>query len=253
MNIPWWLIGLVPAGLMVFLAFEGIRSSLRTALILFTRRGLRSCCCWRSSSSATAATTGCRCTRSTPAASPNGFSGLTTGFVFAALSFVGFEAAATLGDEAREPRRIVPRAVLLSVLARRRRSTCSASGPRSSASARRRPTRSTAPSTPWNDLAATYASWMKWPVIIASVSSMFAVMINSSNGIVRILNTMGREGLLPRVARVHRPASACTPSHAVFATGALRGRRWRWSSARSAAASAIRSAARTSTATSASC
>src|SRR3954451_12489716 len=35
-NIPWWLIGMVPAGLMVFLAFEGIRSSLRTALVLFT-------------------------------------------------------------------------------------------------------------------------------------------------------------------------------------------------------------------------
>ena len=35
-NIPWWLIGLVPAGLMVLLAFEGIRSSLRTALVLFT-------------------------------------------------------------------------------------------------------------------------------------------------------------------------------------------------------------------------
>src|SRR6187200_2770383 len=34
-NIPWWLIGLVPAGLMVFLAVEGIRSSLRTALVLF--------------------------------------------------------------------------------------------------------------------------------------------------------------------------------------------------------------------------
>ena len=29
-NIPWWIIGLVPAALMVFLAFEGIRSSLRT-------------------------------------------------------------------------------------------------------------------------------------------------------------------------------------------------------------------------------
>ena len=53
-------------------------------------------------------------------------------------------------------------------------------------------------STPWNDLASTYASWMKWPVIIASVSSMFAVMINSANGIARILNTMGREGLLPK-------------------------------------------------------
>src|SRR5262249_51180181 len=35
-NIPWWLIGMVPAALMIFLAFEGIRSSLRTALILFS-------------------------------------------------------------------------------------------------------------------------------------------------------------------------------------------------------------------------
>src|SRR3954463_6854056 len=34
-NIPWWIIGLIPAALMVFLAFEGIKSSLRTALILF--------------------------------------------------------------------------------------------------------------------------------------------------------------------------------------------------------------------------
>src|SRR3954453_9479502 len=34
-NIPWWLIGLAPAGLMVFISFEGIRSSLRTALVLF--------------------------------------------------------------------------------------------------------------------------------------------------------------------------------------------------------------------------
>jgi amino acid transporter len=75
-------------------------------------------------------------------------------------------------------------------------------------------------STPWNDLAATYASWMKWPVIIASVSSMFAVMINSSNGIVRILNTMGREGLLPRSFAFIHPRHL-TPSHAVFATGAF--------------------------------
>jgi amino acid transporter len=59
---------------------------------------------------------------------------------------------------------------------------------------------------------------MKWPVIVASVSSMFAVMINSANGIVRILNTMGREGLLPRVFAFIHPRHL-TPSHAVLATG----------------------------------
>ena len=34
-NVPWWLIGMVPAGAMIFLAVEGIRTSLRTALVLF--------------------------------------------------------------------------------------------------------------------------------------------------------------------------------------------------------------------------
>ena len=59
---------------------------------------------------------------------------------------------------------------------------------------------------------------MKWPVIIASVSSMFAVMINSSNGIVRILNTMGREELLPKPLAFIDP-KRLTPSYAIFATG----------------------------------
>ena len=71
---------------------------------------------------------------------------------------------------------------------------------------------------------------MKWPVIIASVSSMFAVMINSSNGIVRILNTMGREGLLPRTFAFIDPQAA----HAVVRD--LRHRRLRASCSRSASA-----------------
>ena len=217
-NVPWWIIGLVPAGLMMLLAFEGIRSSLRAALILFTLEvlvvvGLALFIV------AQGGHDGLTLEPLSPAASPNGFDGLTTGFVFAALSFVGFEAAATLGDEVREPRRIVPRAVLASVLlvgliyvfciwAEVNGLGIAATNELTGAS------------TPWNDLAATYASWMKWPVIIASVSSMFAVMINSSNGIVRILNTMGREGLLPRMfAFVDRKRH--TPSYAIFATGAF--------------------------------
>jgi amino acid transporter len=67
---------------------------------------------------------------------------------------------------------------------------------------------------PWNSLAATFAPWMKWFVIIGSVSSMFAVMINSNNGIVRILNTMGRERLLP-VSLGRIDAKRLTPSRAV--------------------------------------
>src|SRR3954462_14001652 len=115
-NVPWWIIGMVPAGLMMLLAFEGIRSSLRAALILFSLEvlvvvGLALIVVGQGGHD------GLTLHPLTPAASPTGFNELTTRFVFAALSFVGFEAAATLGDEVKEPRRVVPRAVVTSVLA----------------------------------------------------------------------------------------------------------------------------------------
>jgi amino acid transporter len=217
-DVPWWLIGLVPATAMIVLAVEGIRTSLRSALVLFAvevgvvvllalivvGQGGRN---------------GLSLHPLSPGASPHGFHGLASGFVFAALSFVGFEAAATLGDEVRTARRIVPRAILISsamvgliyvfcVWAE----VC---GLGTAAANRLDGT-----STPWNDLASMYASWMKWPVIVASVSSMFAVMINSSNGLVRILHAMAREGLLPRLfAVVDR--RRLTPVGATLLTGAF--------------------------------
>ena len=116
-NIPWWMIGLVPAGADGLPRLRGHPQSACEPRWSCSPSRSRSSCCWRSSSSARAARTGSRLHPLNPANSPHGFSGLTTGFVFAALSFVGFEAAATLGDETKEPRKIVPRAVLLSVLA----------------------------------------------------------------------------------------------------------------------------------------
>jgi amino acid transporter len=215
-NFPWWLIGTVPAIAVILLSLGGIRTSLRAALVLFglevgivvllaiivVAHGGRD---------------GLSLEPLSPGASPHGFSGLATGFIFAALSFVGFEGAATLGDEVREPRRLVPRAILLS-------STAvgliyvfciwaEVNGLGAQAT-----NRLGGASTPWNELASTYAAWMKWPVIVASVSSMFAVMINSSNGIARILNTMAREGVLPRMfAIVDR--RRLTPVRATVATG----------------------------------
>jgi amino acid transporter len=215
-NIPWWVIGLLPAIVMSVLAFEGISSSLRTALVLFTAEvvvvvGLAVIVL------AHGGADGVSAGPFNPSSSPHGFSGLVNGLVFAALSFVGFEAAATLGEEVREPRRRVPQAVLLSVLfvgaiyvfciwaeaiglGRAGMNALDGTG------------------APWNTLAATYADWMKWPVIIASVSSMFAVMLNSNNGIVRIMNTMGRERLLPaRLA--HIDPKRRSPSYAIAVQG----------------------------------
>jgi amino acid transporter len=152
-----------------------------------------------------------------PTASPHGFNGLVTGFVFAALSFVGFEAAATLGEEVRRPKRNVPWAVFLSVLFVGLIYVfciwAEVVGLGVDATNKMDGT-----ATPWNDLAATYAPWMKLFVILASVSSMFAVMLNSNNGIVRVLHVMGREGLLPRaLAKINHKRGV--PVNAVLVQG----------------------------------
>jgi amino acid transporter len=52
-----------------------------------------------------------------PANATGEWSGVFKGMVFAILAFIGFEAAAPLGEEARNPRRTVPRAVVGSAIA----------------------------------------------------------------------------------------------------------------------------------------
>jgi len=217
-HLPWWLIGMVPAVATVVLAYRGIAVSLRTALVLFGFEVLV-ILVLALIVLLSGGADGVGLHPLTPSASPHGFSGLATGFVFAALSFVGFEAATTLSEEVRQPRRTIPRAVLLSVIGvgvlyvfciwaevigLGERATNALTGA----------------STPWNDLATRYAAWMKWPVIVASVSSMFAVMVSSANGVVRILHTMGREQLLPRMLAYVHPRHR-TPTRAVLAVGAF--------------------------------
>jgi amino acid transporter len=194
-NIPWIWIGLVPWALMVFLAFEGIRGSLRVATVLFTAEVvvvvLISVIVIVNGGKE-----GITLAPFNPAESSHGFNGLITGFVFAALSFVGFEGATALGDEAKRPSKTIPMGILLSTLLVGFIYLLG-TWALSIGLGRDGMNKLVGSDTPWNTLAATYAPWMKWFLIIAAVSSMFAVMINSNNGIVRIINTMGREGLLP--------------------------------------------------------
>ncbi|HEX4247132.1 MAG TPA: APC family permease [Pseudonocardia sp.] len=218
-NVPWWLIGLVPALLMIFLAYEGIGSSIKTALVLFTAEVIVVMVIAVIVVVKKGAEGGLTLAPLSPTASPHGWGGLVTGFVFAALSFVGFEGAATLSEEVRTPRRTVPRAILLSViLVGGIYVFCiwaEVNGLGTEAT-----NALTGSSTPWNDLAARYAPWMTLFIIVASVSSMFAVMVNSNNGIIRIFYAMGREGLLPKWF-AHVNPKRKTPTNAVFTQGAF--------------------------------
>lgn len=215
-NIPWWIIGLVPALVMTFLAFEGITSSLRTALVLFSIE-VFIVMLMAIIVVIHGGDSGLNLHPFNPSSSPHGFSGLVDGAIFAALSFVGFEAAASLGEEVREPRRRIPKAIIGSILL--------VGGiyvfciwSESIGLGQTATNALTGESLPWNELAARYASWMEWPVIIASVSSMFAVMVASNNGIVRILHAMGREGLLPSMF-AHIDPKRKTPTYAVLFQG----------------------------------
>jgi amino acid transporter len=51
-----------------------------------------------------------------PSQSALGFSGIIYGLVYSIFAFVGFESATTLGEECREPRRTIPRAVILTTV-----------------------------------------------------------------------------------------------------------------------------------------
>lgn len=101
--------------LLVFLSLEGIHSSLRTALVLFTVEvvviiALSSVVLIKGGAH------GLTLAPLNPANSSHGLSGIALGMVFAILPFVEFEAATTLGEEVRNPQRNVPRGMFLALL-----------------------------------------------------------------------------------------------------------------------------------------
>lgn len=131
------------------------------------------------------------------------FDSVTYGIVLAVLGFVGFESAASLGAEARNPHRTIPRAVIgsavlvgvLYVFA----SISSVMGfggvdALSSSAA------------PVSDLAERYGlGSIVWIVDLGVAASFFAVAIASINAASRVLYTMGEEDVLPAVlGRAHR-------------------------------------------------
>jgi amino acid transporter len=131
------------------------------------------------------------------------FDGVTFGIVLAVLGFVGFESAASLGAEARNPHRTIPRAVigsavlvgLLYVFA----TYASVLGFGGT-------TELSESAAPISDLADSNGlGGVTWIVDLGVTASFFAVIIASINAGARVLYTMGEEDVLPAVlGRAHR-------------------------------------------------
>ena len=140
-----------------------------------------------------------------PSSSPTGWAGvLGFGLVFGILNFVGFEAAAPLGDETREPQRHDPRAVMGAAIAIGLVyvfvSYASVFGWGISGVA----TRFATNAAPYNVLASRLwgPAWIF--VYLAITNSSLACSLAISNQASRVLYAMGRIDLLPKaLGKVH--------------------------------------------------
>lgn len=131
------------------------------------------------------------------------FDGVTFGIVLAVLGFVGFESAASLGAEARNPHRTIPRAVIGSALIV---GTLYIFATYTSVLGFDGPENLSASTAPISDLAELNGlGSVGWIVDLGVTASFFAVIIASINAASRVLYTMGEEKVLPSaLGRAHR-------------------------------------------------
>src|SRR3954470_13322608 len=105
----WWIWTLLAAGVVFYLTYRDVRLSTQAGVILgiFEIAVFTALALWMIFSN------GGTLQEFNPTHAPEGtLSGLFKGMVFAILAFIGFEAAAPLGEEARRPRWTIPRAVV---------------------------------------------------------------------------------------------------------------------------------------------
>ncbi|WP_448627635.1 APC family permease [Geodermatophilus sp. URMC 64] len=130
------------------------------------------------------------------------FDGVTFGIVLGVLGFVGFESAASLGAEARNPHRAIPRAVLGSAVLV---GVLYVFAAYTMVLGFGQPEALSASTAPISDLADQYGlGSVSWLVDLGVTASFFAVTIACINAASRILYTMGEEDVLPRaLGRAH--------------------------------------------------
>ena len=131
------------------------------------------------------------------------FDGVTFGIVLGVLGFVGFESAASLGAEARDPHRAIPRAVLGSAVLVGILYVVAAY---TMVVGFGTPEALTESGAPISDLAERNGlGSIAWIVDLGVMASFFAVTIACINASSRILYTMGEEDILPRtLGQAHR-------------------------------------------------
>jgi amino acid transporter len=196
-KVPWWLISAAVIAIIWWIGSRGVTQSVRTALI-FLILELVVVLSLISTVLGNGGAEGLSLAPFNPANSLTGVSGIGFGMLWGILMFVGFESAGTLGEETRDPRRSVPMALYLAVVLVGLVYVLSGYGAAVGFGASHVQDLA-ADSSPWTTLLDQY--WGKefaWLFVLTVLNSQFANVLSGSNAAVRIVFSLGREGILHR-------------------------------------------------------
>ena len=203
-DLPWWVFGFIFLGAVTLLAIRSIKTSVRVDLTLLAIEVVVFLAL--ATIAIVNAGDGNTLNAFNPSSAPQGYQGLGLGVVFGILSFIGFEAASVLGEESKNPRRVVPLAVggsviLVGVFYVYVMYGLTAGYHLNSAAGQ---TAFVADGTPFVTLAQKYAPWMTQIVDLCAIAGLFSAFLALQNTTIRVLFSMGREGALPsQLGRVH--------------------------------------------------
>jgi len=193
LSVPYWALTTAAVAVVWGIAASGIDRSAQTALIcLGVEIGVLAALFLTILIKAGA--DGISSAPFSPASTPNGVSGLGTGMLWGILFFLGFESAATLGEETKDARRSIPLALFASVAIIGTFYVFAAYtvviGLRGRFPA--------ADPEPWATLAMVHwGEGGRWLLTLTVLSSVLATLISGCNAAVRVLFALGREGILP--------------------------------------------------------
>lgn len=215
----WWIWVVLAAAIVFFLTYRDVRLSTNAGVVLgvFEIGVFAALAIWMILSNFGDNTLSVF----DPSNAPGGtFTGVFKGMVFAILAFIGFEAAAPLGEEARRARWAIPRAVVLSALGVGLFYVLTSYAWVIGTGFNNFTTDTLAQANPWRHLADVYwgGGWVL--IFFAIINSALANANAGVNAATRMIYAMGRNGVLPRAfARTHPTHK--TPHVAIIAQTVL--------------------------------
>ncbi len=197
----WWVWVVIAAAIVFFLTYRDVRLSTQAGVILgvFEIAVFLALAIWMILSNHNTAQV-----FNPTHAEAGTFNGIFKGMVFAILAFIGFEASAPLGEEARRPRWTIPRAVVLSALSIGIFYVICSYAWVIGTGFDNFTKDTLAQANPWRHLATVFwgGGWVL--IFFAIINSALANSNAGVNAATRVIYAMGRNGALPRIfARTH--------------------------------------------------